>query len=806
MNQDGDPTNGETNGNDTFATSLVISPTPQGFPYVEGFESGSFDTLGGWSFSIKGDADWSVGPSFGDSFGGFALRSGQVVTGLVEREAYFAVDVAGQPDIYLDFWLQSYGDNGTETRLLISDDAKEWIWLDTIVATDGEPSYFAYDLAARLISANIEADEDIYVKFSQRSLSSSANFALDNVRVSDIDPFGPRIVAQSSVEAENEISRFTVTFDEVVDPASFTPEDVLITLPGTVLPVTSVETLDGLTFTITLPEMRLAGLYDVAIGPDILGVDGIPMNQDQDSQNGEVVEDVYYSGLFIAAQPVTLPHFQGFESGDLGAVEGWTFQAEGEFSWGGGDWRVIQTQDPYEGEYHLQATQHADCWSTHDAILAIDTTDLTNGVDLVLDFYMQRLSGRNKSAGGRNMGKLFVSNDGASWTQVGDESQLIDTSVDLLSDLDKDGTFDLVPPLGEYVNYKFDFDAMLSAAGVELGGTIYLDVHRLAFYADDVTTWDNISIYSEGGEPVAADISRRNLVLNDTPGFGDQIAMDSAPTFPGEGLDSSAVSNYSRGINGIVVDIAADVLPADGADVNVGDFRFRVANLDDPGSWSIAPSPPSITVTSSGVVDQIRITWPDDSIRYERLQVTLLAGEDTGLSVDDVFYFVSLPGDADRNGVIDHQDYDIWSVEKFTVADSTTRSDFNRDGFVDGTDFNVLVARSNGAVGRNAGIRVARPARSPAAHAAVDQANLAFAADDDTRSTHRDVSSDAIRSEAISLRYAQPWEPDQRIARRMSRLPFSSSIDRRRIDLPSEEHRDSEWEKIVEEFWADDQL
>ena len=95
-------------------------------------------------------------------------------------------------------------------------------------------------------------------------------------------------------------------------------------------------------------------------------------------------------------------------------------------------------QNPYEGEYHLQATQHADCWTQHDAVLAIDTAGLEDDTPLVLDFFMQRLSGRNKSSGGRNMGKLLVSGDGAHWTQVGDASQLIDTNAELLTDLDND--------------------------------------------------------------------------------------------------------------------------------------------------------------------------------------------------------------------------------------------------------------------------------------------------------------------------------------------------------------------------------
>ena len=46
---------------------------------------------------------------------------------------------------------------------------------------------------------------------------------------------------------------------------------------------------------------------------------------------------------------------------------------------------------------------------------------------------------------------------------------------------------------------------------------------------------------------------------------------------PGEAVTSAAVSNYGRGINGVVIDVAQGVLPNNGASVNASDFRFRVA-------------------------------------------------------------------------------------------------------------------------------------------------------------------------------------------------------------------------------------
>ena len=756
MNQDGDPTNGEVNGNDTFQGSFTIGPpTAQAFPYSEGFESGSIAELSGWSFSVDEGGSWALSEPSDEAFGAYELKTEQSVNGLTRKDAILVMNLTDQTEVYLDFWGSTNNSYGflNETRVLVSGDGNEWTWIGTIAPTNDEPRYYAFDLAEKLAEAEIVLDNDVYVMFSHTATQTTDTMVFDNVRVSDIDPFGPKIVSQTSLETVDEVSRFSVTFDEPVDPSSFTTDDVLITLPGAVLPITSVETADGVTFTITLPEPRLAGLYDVAIGPDIVGVDGIPMNQDEDSANGEPDEDAYIATIFVAATPVTLPHFQGFESGDLGTVEGWTFRAQGEFSWGGGDWRVIGTEDPYDGEYHLRATQHADCWTQHDAVLAIDTAGLMGNTDLVLDFYMQRLTGRNKSEGGRNMGKLFVSGDGSTWTQVGDASQLIDTSPELLTDLDRDGTLDLVPPLGEYLNYRFDFDAMLSAGGVELGGVIFLNVHRLGFYSDDVTTWDNIRIFTEGSEPAAADIVERSLLYRDTPFYGDLLDTNSRPSMPGEAFASTSVSNYGRGINGVVIEVASGVLPNAGSDVNPSDFRFRVADLDAPNAWSVAPNPSLITVVPTGAgTDRITISWPDDSIRYQHLQVTLLAGGDTGMAIDDVFYFVSVPGDGDQSGNIDQNDYDIWAAEKFTLADEQTRADFNRDGVVDGSDFNVLAAGSTGARPmRSARARVARTPRAPAADRAVSPAviDLAWSRDSIAQESNTIVSpaaADAVNA------------------------------------------------------------
>ena len=53
---------------------------------------------------------------------------------------------------------------------------------------------------------------------------------------------------------------------------------------------------------------------------------------------------------------------------------------------------------------------------------------------------------------------------------------------------------------------------MLAQAGLAVGSTLYLDIHRLGFYSDDITTWDNISVHpKEDAAPETAEPLRSAL-------------------------------------------------------------------------------------------------------------------------------------------------------------------------------------------------------------------------------------------------------------------------------------------------------
>ena len=92
-----------------------------------------------------------------------------------------------------------------------------------------------------------------------------------------------------------------------------------------------------------------------------------------------------------------------------------------------------------------------------------------------------------------------------------------------------------------------------------------------------------------------------------------------------------------------MVDIAG--LPGN---VTASDFVFMVGNSNDPSTWTQLTVAPTVTVRwGAGVQGSARVelTWPNNTIENEWLQVTVLADADTGFSANDVFYYGNAIGD-----------------------------------------------------------------------------------------------------------------------------------------------------------------
>ena len=177
------------------------------------------------------------------------------------------------------------------------------------------------------------------------------------------------------------------------------------------------------------------------------------------------------------------------------------------------------------------------------------------------------------------------------------------------------------------------------------------------------------------------------------------IATDKQALLPGGTAAFENYTSYSRGINGVMIDVAhlanADKLEA-------SDFDFRTGNDDAPWAWAAAPAPTSILVREgAGVNSSCRVTlvWPDNAIEKQWLEVTVKATTNTGLEASETFYFgnaIGETGDDPANAVVDASDRLRVRSDPhtfFNPASITDPCDLNRDTLVNAAD--RLIARSN---------------------------------------------------------------------------------------------------------------
>jgi hypothetical protein len=167
----------------------------------------------------------------------------------------------------------------------------------------------------------------------------------------------------------------------------------------------------------------------------------------------------------------------------------------------------------------------------------------------------------------------------------------------------------------------------------------------------------------------------------------DAIDPTKRPLLPGQTSGPANITSYSRGINGLMIDIA------DPAGVpGPSDFEFAVGTTGNPATWVPAPAP-SITVrpgNGDGNSDRVMITWPDGLVSNTWLQVTVKATAATGLTEDSVFYLANVPGDADGTGSVDLDDF-VALKHHFGQSDvATAGGDFDLNGHVDLDDFVAL--------------------------------------------------------------------------------------------------------------------
>ncbi len=190
-----------------------------------------------------------------------------------------------------------------------------------------------------------------------------------------------------------------------------------------------------------------------------------------------------------------------------------------------------------------------------------------------------------------------------------------------------------------------------------------------------------------------------------TPGDDAAIATDKSALRPGNGKATfSNYTSYSKGINGVIIDLAN--LPT--GSLSEEDLVLKVGNVATPSLMSPLDVPPEITIRHGGGKngsDRITLTWPDGTIKNTWLQVTLKATSNTGLSAPDVFYFGNAIGETgDSVGLptpntnVNASDMSrvVASYSGFSLVNVLSLFDINRDARINASDMSAVVASYSG--------------------------------------------------------------------------------------------------------------
>jgi glucuronoarabinoxylan endo-1,4-beta-xylanase len=243
-----------------------------------------------------------------------------------------------------------------------------------------------------------------------------------------------------------------------------------------------------------------------------------------------------------------------------------------------------------------------------------------------------------------------------------------------------------------------------SANGTNAAKNTTATFTKAGFYSFQVTITDTggLSTTSSVSVTVVSTIAGRNIFYNgskfDSISDDNAIATDKQALLPGGTATFANYTSYSRGINGIMIDIQRLANPAA---LTAADFQFKLGNDSTPSAWTTASEPISITVRQGAGVsgsDRVTIVWADNAIQNQWLQVTVKADANTGLAADDVFYFGNLigeSGDSSAIAAVDLNDEIASRTHKtgFSAATIVNLYDYNRDGKVNATD--DLIARHN---------------------------------------------------------------------------------------------------------------
>jgi hypothetical protein len=199
-------------------------------------------------------------------------------------------------------------------------------------------------------------------------------------------------------------------------------------------------------------------------------------------------------------------------------------------------------------------------------------------------------------------------------------------------------------------------------------------------------------------------IATRGLFYNNATGASAlaSLGTDKAALLPGQTSTFANYTNYSRGLNGVAVDVAglpATTTPA----LMLSSLQFAVWNGIDAAGFVALPATaiPSAAIVAGGGAGgstRVNITFPDNTVQNTWLRVTVLANANTGLTSNDVFYFGNVIGELNTGNTatrlrVNSQDTSAVRNNQSTGTNSagvTNIFDLNRDGRVNAQDTSIV--------------------------------------------------------------------------------------------------------------------
>ncbi len=267
---------------------------------------------------------------------------------------------------------------------------------------------------------------------------------------------------------------------------------------------------------------------------------------------------------------------------------------------------------------------------------------------------------------------------------------------------------------GEFLNSLDPFLELYSPSNTLLASGVALSDGRnesISFPLPSVGTY-RIRVGASGGTKgeyylsasaalVQASIVTRGLFYSGATGQSASTTLsDKVALLPGQSSTFANYSNYSRGLNGLVVDVSGLPPTTTNADF-LASLQFATWDGISLNGFVASSVTPTVTILTSGGVggsSRANITFPDNSIQNTWLRIVVLANAQTGLPANDVFYFGNVIGDLGVGNTasrirVNATDTGAVRVNQSTLPNSASVEniyDINRDGRVNATDTGIV--------------------------------------------------------------------------------------------------------------------